>query len=50
MKNKHAVELGKRGGQQTLKKHGKDYYSRIGKMGGKPKKESAVDKNSDTVS
>lgn len=31
--------LGRRGGQTTKKKYGPEHYSRIGKMGGRPKLE-----------
>jgi hypothetical protein len=36
-KDKAAVALGRRGGQKTKEK-GPEYYSRIGKLGGRPKK------------
>jgi len=31
------VQWGKKGGAKTKKKHGKAYYSAIGKKGGRPK-------------
>lgn len=33
MKNKYAVELGRRGGKATKRKHGKDFFKRIGAQG-----------------
>lgn len=33
MTNKHAKALGKLGGEATKKKHGKEFYSEIGKKG-----------------
>jgi len=29
MKNKHAVELGRKGGKATKKKHGKKHYQKL---------------------
>jgi general stress protein YciG len=36
--NKNASSLGKKGGKATLKRHGKEFYSKIGKLGAKKKR------------
>jgi len=42
---KAAAELGKIGGDKTLRKYGTSYFKRIGKMGGRPRKKFPIDKS-----
>lgn len=39
-----ARQMGKKGGAKVKRKYGKDYYSRIGKLGGRPRKEKETKK------
>jgi general stress protein YciG len=34
-KNQHFADTGKRGGDTTLQRHGRDFYSQIGRLGGR---------------
>ena len=35
VKNQHFAETGRRGGETTLQKHGRGFYSQIGRLGGR---------------
>ena len=45
MTNKHAQELGKLGGQATLRKYGKKIMTEWGKKGGRPRKGKIINES-----
>lgn len=45
MKDPIAVELGKRGGEKTLQKHGKDYFKELSKKGVEARRVKNENKN-----
>ena len=48
MKNEVMQKLGRKGGLQTKKRYGLSHFSRIGKLGGRPKKLSTEDTSKKT--